>query len=503
MATKFDVMSLQTTLVIGTAFFAIAASASRTAHVCVIGAGISGSVVAHYLSDLNPKPQVTVFEKSSQVGGRIQLIHGCSDGEPIEAGASIIANNNLLLRSFVELLGLQRRTKPRLNETSATLGLWDSRINDLILETSTYKLVSMFRMVSRYGFSLLQSRRFVNMLFTRYNDLYPSSGNPVSISSWKASSTPQSLLQRVNLFNLTQQSLNDSDHGMSDRFVNEMIAAVTRVNYGQDPHDMHALVGAVALAGAAHDLWSVDGGNVQVVSGLLKRSRATLRLSTRVDSVRRSTQPPHAYTLHISSSSATNSVDEKQTEEVLCDAVVLAAPAELANISLPHDIADIVDVKRSFQQTVATFVKGQVRANMFRANKHNGENHSLKLPPSILSISGDDFTSLGKQCDYPSIWKVFSRQVINQTDVDRLFEKGAVVLNQFPWLAYPKFRIPERFAPFDCDEVQHAFFYTSPLESAGSAMEMSSLAAANVAALIRDRFKLSSDQGNANLKFEL
>lgn len=488
---------------VGTVSLVIAACASRPLHVCVIGAGISGSVVAHYLSDLNPQPYITVFEKSSQVGGRIQFIHGCSDGEPVEAGASIIANNNLLLRSFVQLLGLQRRTKPRLNETSATLGLWDARTNEFILETSTNKLVSMFRMLFRYGLSLLQSKRFVNMLFTQFNKLYPSSGNLSSISSWKASLTPQALLQRVDLFNLTQQSLNDLDHGMSDRFVNEMIAAITRVNYGQDPHDMHALVGAVALAGSAHDLWSVDGGNVQVVSGLLKRSRATLRLSTRVDSVRRSTQPPQAYSLHVSSSSTTSSVEDKQVEEVLCDAVVLAAPAELANISLPHDIADIVDVGRSFQQTVATFVKGHVRANVFKANEDNPENHGPNLPPSILSISGDDFTSLGKQCDYPSIWKIFTRQVINQTDVDRLFEKGAVVLDQFPWLAYPKFRIPERFAPFDCDEVQHAFFYTSPLESAGSAMEMSSLAAANVAALIRDRFELSADQDNTYLKSEL
>lgn len=60
---------------------------------------------------------------------------------------------------------------------------------------------------------------------------------------------------------------------------------------------------------------------------------------------------------------ALNSVDQKQTEQVLCDAVVLAARAELANISLPHDIAGIVDVGRSFRQTFATFVKDQVRAN--------------------------------------------------------------------------------------------------------------------------------------------
>ncbi len=47
-----------------------------------------------------------------------------------------------------------------------------------------------------------------------------------------------------------------------------------RVNYGQDPYSVHAMVGSVALAGAMGGLWSVEGGNKRVAEELLKKSGA-------------------------------------------------------------------------------------------------------------------------------------------------------------------------------------------------------------------------------------
>ena len=63
---------------------------------------------------------------------------------------------------------------------------------------------------------------------------------------------------------------------MSRRLVDELGMVAVKTNYGQMPHGVHALVGAVSLAGAEGELWSVQGGNRRVAEELLERSRAQL-----------------------------------------------------------------------------------------------------------------------------------------------------------------------------------------------------------------------------------
>ena len=52
--------------------------------------------------------------------------------------------------------------------------------------------------------------------------------------------------------------------GVPTAMVDELVAAVMRVNYNQNVESMHAFVGGVSLAGNAEDLWAVQDGNNQV-----------------------------------------------------------------------------------------------------------------------------------------------------------------------------------------------------------------------------------------------
>lgn len=69
-------------------------------------------------------------------------------------------------------------------------------------------------------------------------------------------------------------------HGVSPKFTREMVEAATRVNYGQDADQIHALEGACSLATTGAT--SIKGGNFQIFEQFLLRSKANVFLNTSV-----------------------------------------------------------------------------------------------------------------------------------------------------------------------------------------------------------------------------
>lgn len=463
----------------------------KTKHVCIIGAGIAGASAAHFLSISKRVPRVTVFEKSDKIGGRIRSLTIPEDGPGvIEAGASIISSANILMQHFTSRLNLSVKILGGGNKFS----LWNG--THVTMSTSDSSCMTTARLLGRYLASPVRSRRMTKRMLKWFENIYPRN---ITEYDCAGHSTVQSLFEKTNLFNLTQKKFADTlVRELSQRFIKEIVSAVTRVNYGQDVARMNGLSGSIAMAGSGSDLWAVEGGNVQVPSGLLKYSGASVYLGQRVSSVVR--REGDGYVV----SSENEQSDKKDT---VCDAVIITTPKELGNISFPEDVAEEMEVGREFQQTVATFVEGAL-------NKKFGVDVS-----SVLTTEGVDvgFTSIGRvkwngqEQGGRGFWKVFSRERLSDETIARLFEAGWKVRHVVPWMAYPKFRVPERFAPFDVDRVGGAMFYTSPIESAGSAMEMSAIAGANAATLVRDRLGLkreavhlpNSDDDVTQMKSEL
>jgi Prenylcysteine lyase len=73
---------------------------------------------------------------------------------------------------------------------------------------------------------------------------------------------------------------------ITERYINEVAAALTRVNYNQSPQLMSALAGLIGLA-PDDTTFMVQGGMSQVAQGLLKLSNTTVHLSARVTRVAR------------------------------------------------------------------------------------------------------------------------------------------------------------------------------------------------------------------------
>ena len=69
----------------------------------------------------------------------------------------------------------------------------------------------------------------------------------------------------LGLYNLTQTTLENImvNEGVDPKLINEFMAAITRVNYGQNT-TLNGLAGVVGLAGNGDDLRAIKDGNFQV-----------------------------------------------------------------------------------------------------------------------------------------------------------------------------------------------------------------------------------------------
>ena len=206
------------------------------------------------------------------------------------------------------------------------------------------------------------------------------------------------------------------------------------------------------------------------------------------------------------------------------NAVVLATPLELAKITFSG--ADMPNLpSRQYQSTVTTYVEGQLKPDVFGADlsggkwsfdvrtrnmnaapkSHSWEAYLIGYCSSALSASctpkllcdavnniavadgaNTSFSSIGvAQAGNPSsIYKLFSTSIMSDEDLNKLFGKWTR-LAEYPWLAYPVFSPPEKFAPF---VLVDGLLYNNAWENAASAMEMSAISARNSAQLIYEHY---------------
>ncbi|RXM95323.1 Prenylcysteine oxidase-like [Acipenser ruthenus] len=231
----------------------------------VIGAGIGGTATAHFLRQhFGQDVEIHVYEKG-KVGGRLATV--TVNNQEYESGGSVIHSLNLHMQDFVKLLGLKyRKNFPR--KTAVFNG------EHFLLEETDWYLLDLFRLWWRYGISFIRLQMWVEEIMEKFMRIYKYQAHGYAFS------TVDELLHSLggSLFiNMTRNSVSESllELGVSQRFIDEVIAAVTRVNYGQSV-SIPAFVGAVSLAGAQANLWAVEGGNKLVCSGLLKEAKANL-----------------------------------------------------------------------------------------------------------------------------------------------------------------------------------------------------------------------------------
>src|SRR5829696_8122794 len=83
-----------------------------SAHVLIIGGGMSGLAAAHRVLELNPAAQVTILEASSNLGGTIQTKY--RDGFLLERGPDSFISEKPQALALAKRLGLE----PQLIQTN-------------------------------------------------------------------------------------------------------------------------------------------------------------------------------------------------------------------------------------------------------------------------------------------------------------------------------------------------------------------------------------------------
>lgn len=173
------------------------------------------------------------------------------------------------------------------------------------------------------------------------------------------------------------------------------------------------------------------------------------------------------------------------------DIVVIATPLnkDIANLAFIGFDPPIETFSKPYQQTVTTFVHGKLNASFFGCSKPSHFPLSEILTTDnpklfIRSISAVSPVKPAPESDLAKasglrVWKIFSEEVLTEEQLRQLFVPYHAVKVK-KWLAYPRYNPPEKLPPI---KLHRAIYYLNGIEWAASAMEMSAVAAKNVALL--------------------
>lgn len=514
------------------------ASAKRIA---VIGAGISGSFVAHYLSEYDAHCQATgihVFDDSSRQGSRVSS-YKLPDGRTVELGASILHEKFHMLIDFIHKANLTIATPMSTgkNETKVRdgLGIWDG---SWAFKEKTEFSTSL-RMAWRYSWDLFKIQRACQQALTKFDELAPMllSNYPETFFTspekiWArfkldkaVHSSFDSLLDQLRMSNTSKWWLPGSGS-----LRKELLEAVNLNNYNQNNSQMNALTGLGTFSAITTPLFSIEGGNDNLI-----RAAFDLAHKDRVSTCRAAQSDIKTFDQSITTivGDVNGLILYRGTELVgKYDIVVLATPIQFSNITFlvrsqfdaavlqPMPLGNLVDAHgevpddheghsyfsdpvatRRYMQVVTTVV-WEARLNPAYFN----EEDESSLPRTIVMTtegkkhSNGIFTvsQLGDD-----VYKVFSDEPLTSDQLSSLFGDsfshhvkiwgsrygGATPDYEGNGDATP-FLIYDGAAGLAGHTTSGALYYPVAMEqSALSSMEMAAVGAKSVAKLIAKRLK--------------
>lgn len=211
---------------------------------------------------------------------------------------------------------VQSASHDRPRESEATIGIWDGYRFVFVLKDS-YGWWNIAKLLWRYGWAPIRTQNLMKRTVAKFLEIYDEPMFP--FRSLALAAAELGLLDSTSSPGETFLEKNN----VSPDFSRDVIQASTRVNYGQNLGLIHGLESIVCMAtdGAV----SVEGGNWRIFEGMLKASRADVRLNTTVASIARNTDD----TLTL-----TSVPDNSDEEAQVFDEVVIAGPLQYSNLTI-------------------------------------------------------------------------------------------------------------------------------------------------------------------------
>ncbi|RPD56544.1 FAD/NAD(P)-binding domain-containing protein [Lentinus tigrinus ALCF2SS1-7] len=458
--------------------------------IAIIGAGAAGSSAAFWISKAKERfgvdVEVDVYDKNGYIGGRSTTVqpYGDESLEPVELGGSVFVKVNKILWRAVSEFDLELEDFGR--DDDSVMGIWDGQ--EFVLTTGGGSLLGnwldKFKILWRYGYKApTKTQALVDAMASSIIRLYEPNA-PV----WQNAT---SLLSELEWADVTAQTMAEylDLHGVDRRFSRELVEAATRVNYGQNVDEIHALEGMVSLA--ANGASTVKGGNWQIFESFVAASNATLFLNTTVKAVSR-----------FSASGPWMVQSSAFKDPRLYRSIILAAPYDQTGISFSTK-TPLAEVKKRpyihLNVTLLSTSSPTPNASYFNLG------HGHKAPNSVLTTydglrqrghSEPEFNSLtyhGKvltkdgekrvNAEGAEEWvvKIFSKQRLEDKWLEEMFEGKVGWVLRKEWDAYPVLPPTVEFPPVKLAE---GLYYVNAFEPVISTMETETLAARNVVDLL-------------------
>ncbi|KAF7937091.1 hypothetical protein BELL_0556g00070 [Botrytis elliptica] len=490
---------------------------SHAKRIAIIGAGAGGSSSAYHLQKYAAESDlainVTVFERSSYIGGRSTTVNAYGNSlEPVELGASIFVDVNVILKNASREFDLHAKSSN--TEVAEILGIWDGAEFVYTQKDSDWKYWDIAKMFWKYGLAPLKTQRLMKTVVGKFLQLYEAPYFPF-----------RSLTERIEELDLkTVASVTGeqflAQNNIEGSFTTDLIQASTRVNYGQNLNVIHGVETMVCMA--IEGAMQIQGGNWQIFDNMIQSSNATVRLNHTITEISQ-VRDQERYNVK---TITTDAVGVSHINEEPFDTVIIAAPLQYTDIKLSSDLLQHTPDEIPYVTLHVTLFTSPYGLNPAYFNLGPTE----EVPTTILTTLPKNIPAPTDPKDFAGPVGFFSistlRKVINPTTLEyenlyKIFSPrpltseflSSVLNSEIPvpedlttisptanntitwyyphvWNSYP-YEYPR--VTFEEIQLAPGIYYTSGIESFISTMETSALMGKNVARLVVDDFLKSTE----------
>jgi prenylcysteine oxidase/farnesylcysteine lyase len=382
-------------------------------------------------------------------------------GHVHELGAGIYHQQNKHLHGWAKEFDLPV-TGVRGENSGSVMGIWNGR--EFVVETSPFKLLTIARFLWRYGLSAPRLDAAAAIALDRWMTIYEALDNQGT-----SFDTVEALLGHLNLTShlavSTLTHLRDTS-GCSEKFIDELVSAITRGIYNQYTDEINALAGLISFLGTdAKRLYHFKEGNRKVIEALLSNSRVELHLNTTVASVHADKSPLLLV--------------DSMGKEHRFDGVILSSPLEQSAIKL-HGVSHDLPARQYQTTAVHLVVAKNLKSSFFGLPDGSwlpseiGTTGNRSIPFGSLALRdvGDDGLS---------VYHLSADHTWTDSELDTLFE-GREATQVREWKAYPVLPANPKTVPF---KLSKGLCYSSAFEVAASAMEVMALGGKNCVNMLK------------------
>jgi prenylcysteine oxidase / farnesylcysteine lyase len=458
-------------------------------------------------------PKITLYERSSYVGGRSTTVNAYDDpAEPVELGASIFVQVNQILVNAAKGFNLSFTDDLHANARADAplLGVWDGT-QFVITQYAESTWWNTAKLLWRYGWAPVRTNNLMKAVVAKFTQMYDKPQFP-----WQSLSQAAYDLGLVAVTASTGEQY-AQEHNIGELFRREIIQASTRVNYAQNLPHIHGLEAMVCMA--TDGAMAIQGGNWHIFDNMIRAASARLRLNTAVSKLERASNG--TWLVHSADQSKQDPSNPQGVESF--DEVVIAGPHQYSDVQIDPSPDHIPDEIPYVQLHVTLFTSPHPLAPSAFGLAEGGSVPSIiltTLPPDEHAYSGNQsvgspgffsISTLRKirnrntstiQNEY--LYKVFSAAPVNETFFSRvlglspeavpslgILENGNTKSHDITWIyrkiwhSYP-YEYPR--VTFEPLLLHRNLWYTGGMDSFISTMETNALMGKNIAGLILNQW---------------